>query len=541
MASSLPFAVARALAPRVYLHPQEAFKPCSVDWYLSRVSLWMSNSACILTLGQVNAESLDEVQQRMPGEVKLSLRVEPPPYDEIDLASHPTYLGQGTTSPCYYLSEQRTDGLYYLGYFFFYAYNGGLLPNSLNPLGYEAHEADWEYITMLLGYDDLGKECTLHAIEFSGHGYTTYEKIFPGVPTPIGELQPITVYSALHSHASYATSGDHPLLNIPAPFRPVLGGYDRTGEGDLWETGKNLVEIMPKASPVQPLWAAYNGDWGTDVEVSSGIPGLKLRKEGPSGPLSKDLTHGYFGSVDVSYEPQGGQTFRCSENFPDWDFPAAGYLNIQVDTMGRRGVPVFSFDHEKKGPDTRWYSFKKNGDSFPTESSVPGNGGGSGQQGIYVGTQSPLSVHIGRANTYTVMVSWSAVPLPPSLPVTLPPAGAVPMGSVPVTYEPQQGQKRRCSPNIPGWNLSETDALYFEVKLGDGQTEYPVFAVAHDKVGADTVWYTGVTHGSYFWCSAQNGGGGEQRIYLGTLSALPDRVKGSDEYTVTVYRVSNPS
>lgn len=533
MSQSLPLTLVRALAPKVYLHPEEAFTPCSVDWYLPRVSLWKDNTTCVLSIGQVNAQSLYQVQRAI-GEAKLSMRVEPPPYDTIDIERHPTYLGQGTSSPCYFLSKYRSDGLYYLRYFFFYAYNGGLLANISNRLGYQAHEGDWEYITVLLGYDDQKQECTLHTLAFSGHGYTTYEEFFPGVSTPISGLQPITVYSALNSHASYATAGDHPLLNIPAFLRPLIGGYDQAGDGSLWDTGSNLVEIAITESPAQPLWAAYNGDWGTDVEVG-GFP-VEKRVEGPSGPLSKDLSLGFLSSVDAFYQPQEGQKFRCSDNFPGWDVPD-GYLNVRVDTNGRLGVPVFSFDCDKTAaPDTRWYSFKKNGDSFATESSKPGNGGGSGEQKIYLGTASPTPPGANGNDTYNVVVFWSAAPLPQTFAVTRPPR-AVLMGSVSATYKPQKGQTFRCSPNIPDWNVSELDDLYFEIVLGAGQIEYPVFAVDHDKRGADTRWYTGVTHGSYFPCLSQNGGTGSQKIYLGTISALPDGVKGDEVFTVSVYRV----
>lgn len=524
---NLPEALVKALAPTVHLHPSDRYKPCSaVEWYLPRVSLWKENETKVLGEGEVTVESLLRAQKDGGG-ATLSMRVEPPPYDEIQ-PENPSYEGQGTSAPCYYIGRETENGLISLQYFFFYAYNGGLLANAAHEDGYEAHEGDWEYITVLL---DLRhhNEARVHAVAYAGHGYVTHWEVFEDpVTKPFSELKSIQVYSALHSHASYASPGRHALRNIPAALRPLIGGYDEaSADGPRWATHDHLQEIEPEAG----TWADYRGDWGTDVEVGSGVPSVNLRTEGPTGPLSKDYALSDMGTVDVYYEPQHSQHFRCSDNFPNWHPPSSGYLDVSVETHGKPGVPVFAFDHDKVGWDTRWYSFKKGGDSF-SPTSENGDGGG---HAIYLGTQSPVPPGVVGSQRYRVTVGWSAVQ-EPAVPDPEPPENAVLNFTLGVSYRPQEGHHFRCSAYFD-WHLKSSQALYFEVVLGAGQTSDPVFAIHQD----DNEWYTGVTNGSYFCPEAQHGSRRGQKLSIGTVSPLPPGVQGSDKYTVNIYVVMNAS
>lgn len=527
--------LAKALAPTVQLHPEDKYRPCSVDWYLSRVSLWLDDNL-LLAVGEVHPESLLDAQHAHL-ESKLSLRVEPVPpssegYDEIN-PENPTYLGQGADAPCYYMVRETTSGHLALQYFFFYAYNGGMLPNTFNKLGFEAHEGDWEHITVLLDWNENQQAATLYAVAYSGHGYTTHWQSFDNPkPQPVSQLRPLEVYSAWHSHASYATPGKHELLRVPSLVRGLLGGYDETEDGGpTWVTANNLVEIRPitggGAAEPEHLWAGYLGAWGTDVTVSP-----LLRTEGPTGPVTKAFDINDMGTVDVFYEPQEGQSFRCSDNFPSWDVPDGGYLNVKVDTEGSTGTPVFTFAHDKVGTDTIWYTDKKGGDSFQ-----PGSENGeSGEHAIYLATTSPLPPNANGTDTYKVTVTWTSSPDPlyPRKPSSVP-ENATAMSSVEVSYEPRDGQTFRCSPNFDTWDPGKHDILFFQVDLGSGRSTYPVFSVAHDKSGSDTTWYKNVTDGSCFSPLQQNGEAGTHAIYLATTSDLPAGVSGADTYTVTVW------
>ena len=73
---SLPTQLVQALSPEVHLHPEEQYFPCSVEWFLQRVSLWQDNSQQLISSGKVNSSSLLQAQKDHP-QAELSLRVDP--------------------------------------------------------------------------------------------------------------------------------------------------------------------------------------------------------------------------------------------------------------------------------------------------------------------------------------------------------------------------------------------------------------------------------------------------------------------------------
>jgi hypothetical protein len=104
--------------------------------------------------------------------------------------------------------------------------------------------------------------------------------------------------------------------------------------------------------------------------------------------------------VTAHYTPQGGQSFRCSENFPNWNNPAGGLLQIQVIVPPGYPQPVFAIEHDKVGQDTRWYSDLYDG------LTVQCNQGGTGSYDLYVGTTSPLPKGLDGATNYAVII-WA--------------------------------------------------------------------------------------------------------------------------------------
>ncbi len=108
-------------------------------------------------------------------------------------------------------------------------------------------------------------------------------------------------------------------------------------------------------------------------------------------------------SVIATYRPQDGQTFRCSINFPHWDSPNGGKLKFDVIAPEGYPQPVFAIDHDKSGPDTRWYSDLFNGKIIEVNS----QNGDPGGHSLYVGTTSDLPSGLNGDQSYTVVVSAS--------------------------------------------------------------------------------------------------------------------------------------
>lgn len=108
------------------------------------------------------------------------------------------------------------------------------------------------------------------------------------------------------------------------------------------------------------------------------------------------------------------------------------------------------------------------------------------------------------------------------------------MSAVTATYKPQNGQKFRCSIDIPGWNTPSGGQLMFTVTVPDGYPQ-PFFSVTHDKSGKDVTWYTNVSNGDIINVDSGDGSPGPSNMYLGTTSGLPSGDDGSMQYAVVIW------
>lgn len=108
------------------------------------------------------------------------------------------------------------------------------------------------------------------------------------------------------------------------------------------------------------------------------------------------------------------------------------------------------------------------------------------------------------------------------------------MSSIEATYKPQGNQTFRCSSNIPKWNTPKNGTLRFIVTVPPGYPE-PIFAVTHDKVGADKRWYSHVSNGSQIDINSGAGGPGGHALYIGTTSDITNDLDGSKKYRVDIY------
>jgi hypothetical protein len=238
---TLEAALAARFAPAVILDPQEANRPASIAWLLSRIG----------GLGHLGS----------------------------DRGSFPPEVRAGSADPqdwvTYVHVYPRTDGRINVQYWFFYTYNEG-------PLFFD-HDSDWEHITVEVEPNGVPR-----GVYFAQHGNNN-----PGVYRPWSEVRKIgdktgatigehpLVLSARGTHASYA---DQASL---AWFEHASGcaAADRCTD-QLWRTwlGGGLVNIGERAAPLgAPEALAYGGRWGS--------PGRFLRsRSAPPGPLHQ---HGF--------------------------------------------------------------------------------------------------------------------------------------------------------------------------------------------------------------------------------------------------------
>ncbi|MDB4614379.1 PQQ-binding-like beta-propeller repeat protein [bacterium] len=222
-------------------------------------------------------------------------------------------LEQGKV-PCYYHVHSEDDFVYII-YYFFYPFNGSMGVSHQGVM--EAHEADWEHLTVTLRWNS--DKTRLLPISGAGGGHGGLGSVINAACDP-NDLKPLKVYSALHSHATYAAPGEYELKSlrgkaIPDFAKGPLGLKDLTKDGGLvWKTSENLVK-----ADAQFWFDDYEGRWGTIKETKpklpSKIPGIvrnkiekalegqvKGRSKGPFGPKGKGQESKFYNPAGTLWE-----------------------------------------------------------------------------------------------------------------------------------------------------------------------------------------------------------------------------------------------
>lgn len=292
--TSAPFdmeTVGRRFAPLVRFHPEEGYFPSTVPWFLKQAELWHRASPMhanrpttlirVLQKGQVNPTSL--ISQRVKRD-----RSDTSPHANIRPGSRgtfclnvpdntnaiKTYVGNLRTAKCYvHLQPGLRVGRWWLAYLFFYPYNG-----SISPIISSAHEGDWEHIRVEV--DNQGSK--VHRIYMAAHeGGSWYRRYSTNDPQRVGYRHynrtdhPI-VYSARHSHATYATAS---VVKRRLLGNDKLMPDDLTGRGKEWKTWNHLEVLGDWANPLPgQKWLKFSGRWGQ----------LWGFFHGPTGPAFKD-------------------------------------------------------------------------------------------------------------------------------------------------------------------------------------------------------------------------------------------------------------
>lgn len=321
--------VAIKLAPIVQLHSEEQHFPCAVEWYFSRSRLVRNDgnkptispprrfaqvdpmktihegpvdgSICRAAAhGQLGGQETDNVFL-WPREAAPGTEATWPgdtPFRGTFLSAYQLDTTYGLLpsnnecdAPCYchivaVMDNEKKLITCNITYHFFYSYNGGLAggfkwhptPLDMGDLGqpgWGAHFGDWERATAKVRiYAD--STCELLSVILEQHG-TPVDAGMTFSRKDIETVEPLKVYSAWHSHASYATAGEQ--RRFPA--------NDFTdSDGAAWRTAGNLVFIGDRG----PDWVYFNGDWGPRIVVAGGILANfeGYLEGGPQGPAFHD-------------------------------------------------------------------------------------------------------------------------------------------------------------------------------------------------------------------------------------------------------------
>jgi hypothetical protein len=267
-------------APVVLLHPDERFGPVPVESFLGESALERR------TDGSWEPADLPALPADA-GPWRLNQRMCTP---SVGVASLECYASARHGPATVYARHARTPKRIVLQYWLFYAYNfwSGQYPPS--DYLWQAHEGDWESVTIVLS--PAGRPL------LAGYSQHCSGKRRAWSRVPRQGTHPL-VYVALGSHSNWFGPGDHPIDTrcYPQVARVVFDAYlpavlDRTGAAG--RVRPRVVRVMENA----PGWMRFRGTWGEDGFFRAPDPVNTVRFEaGPAGPAFQEKWRDPLGTV----------------------------------------------------------------------------------------------------------------------------------------------------------------------------------------------------------------------------------------------------
>ncbi|KAK3365502.1 hypothetical protein B0T24DRAFT_635988 [Lasiosphaeria ovina] len=215
---------------------------------------------------------------------------------------HPSGYSKG---PAVLILVDKGAGILDAFWFYFYSYNLG---QTVLRMRFGNHVGDWEHCMTRFEH---GVPKAMYLSEHAGGKAYAWQALEKRAQKGDKPARPI-IYSAVGSHAMYASSGMHPYV---LPFKMLK---DITDKGPLWDptlnnyaywydyeagwaeeknpTGQNRTSLAPASSnPDAPTsWFHFKGYWGDDILPLSDKRQWRLFGEyhytdGPLGPVFKKL------------------------------------------------------------------------------------------------------------------------------------------------------------------------------------------------------------------------------------------------------------
>ncbi|KAL8679543.1 MAG: hypothetical protein Q9186_004189 [Xanthomendoza sp. 1 TL-2023] len=307
-------------APLVYLHSGEKFWPCDIAEHLEHITPYLNYTPVAASSPSLNLTNLEELNEYNRGRfVYLTSddNVEERPDwlgGEKNIPDHPDELDQKilagrnnlqqplggsqekeiqggrSDAPAVLVVVDKGQGIVDAFWFFFYSYNLGPLVFNIR---FGNHVGDWEHC--LVRFEHGKPKYVFVSEHYFGEAYTydAVEKLGKRV-----HLKPV-IYSAVGTHAMYATPGDHPYI------LPLGLLHDQTDRGPLWDPALNSLSYLynhttdvlqpSNSTPDAPTeWFFYNGHWGDrlypiDDKRQYEFVGQYHYVSGPLGPRFKHL------------------------------------------------------------------------------------------------------------------------------------------------------------------------------------------------------------------------------------------------------------
>ncbi|KAI4231991.1 MAG: hypothetical protein LQ352_008373, partial [Teloschistes flavicans] len=293
-------------APLVHLYSGEKFWPCDMAEHLEHVTPYLNYTQIRATSEHLNLTNLDELNQYSSGRFvyltsddnvearpdwlggeknipdtpdedgtrRESVGNRNNPYQRPFTSpqkeeGHPI-LGGRSSAPAVLITVDKPNNITDAFWFFFYSYNLG---NLVFNIRFGNHIGDWEHTLVRFQHGKpthvfvsehyFGQAYTYDAVEKAGGEKSESE----GAGKGKGKGRPV-VYSAVGTHAMYATPGHHPYV------LPLGLLHDETDKGPLWDPALNALTYTynPATDHLAPCttrnpnapteWFAFRGHWG---------------------------------------------------------------------------------------------------------------------------------------------------------------------------------------------------------------------------------------------------------------------------------------
>lgn len=189
------------------------------------------------------------------------------------------------------------SGAIVLQYWLFYDDNFWSLAYPPSSFAWQAHEGDWEVVTVVLDEEQNPLEAA-----YSQH-CTGERRLWAGVPKQ-GGTHPV-VYVATGSHANLFAPGAHPIALgcYPPPVRAIL---QQNGITPLDFVAVPAVVLGPGTTAIErihdnsPRWLRFPGTWGEAQYVNIPAPfgpGIVPFGTSPDGPQTHDVWIDPLGTI----------------------------------------------------------------------------------------------------------------------------------------------------------------------------------------------------------------------------------------------------
>jgi hypothetical protein len=215
------------------------------------------------------------------------------------LASLACYGAGATPSPLIYGRYEKVKDGGVLQYWLFYEFNYWSLQYPASDLVWQAHEGDWEVVTIVLGKDR----------EPVTAGYSQHcggeQRDWGAVSTATGSEHPL-VYVATGSHANLFAPGAHPIDLACYPQQAVdffhaygVTPMDFNAPGTTLGPDTALERVHEK----NPGWLRFPGTWGETQYVHAPAPlGTLPFGTSPVGPAFQSEWDDPVGTI-AGYHP----------------------------------------------------------------------------------------------------------------------------------------------------------------------------------------------------------------------------------------------